>query len=663
MAAITVVAQAGLQTRAITLGPRETQVLQLRDFIVSGQDKSPATLLTLESSGAPGSLVATGFAYNESNGFSTNLLFVDRSTIKTRMLAGAHFKFGLVNFNSELPQRATFRAPLALANPTDTPVLANIAVDYTLNGIVNRVDLGRIKIGAKQIKQFDLSQELADRGLTGLVDDAGIQITYNGQPGSLLARLTSLDKTGDFVFDTPIKDPLAESFRVSGNYPWRLDRGYNTVVHLKNITNKEVYAVAQIRYEGGSYNPDKIRLAPYQTVALDIRKLRDEQIEDIRGKMMPVDITSGQIIWYEQTQESLIGRAEAFDVADGIASSFSCGGPGNCGMSFSSASASPSTKNATAEDSGAFFTAQETDRDCLNSSFGPFAITSGLTWTSTDPGVATVDPSSGFVRCVSAGTATIKATWSTGVNNCGMSCQFIPVNPVAAGTLQIKPHLEAMDPPRGVQGFGDLNINITGKGFGNNKNAISLTVAGTGITPVVNSATPNEILATFTIAADATGGNHTVTLKVNNRNADRTLNFFVQIPTKLRRDSISDVINEQGGCGAHRDVQYTLMDQQTPTAQPINTDAKITETFSNFTANNPGIRPPRVTDTDIVAGLVSDFVGYEIPTCPPAFTASMDQTFVVTIGNKDYPLTTKNRIIWSMNAAGTRSISVTITTP
>jgi hypothetical protein len=123
------------------------------------------------------------------------------------------------------------------------------------------------------------------------------------------------------------------------------------------------------------------------------------------------------------------------------------------------------------------------------------------------------------------------------------------------------------------------------------------------------------------------------------------------------------VINQQGGCGAHRDLQYTLMDQQTPTAQPINIDASITETFSNFTADNPGIRPPDATDGNIVAGVVPDFVGYNIPTCPPAFTASMDQTFVVKIGNTNYPLTTKNRIIWSVNAAGTKSISVTITTP
>jgi hypothetical protein len=66
----------------------------------------------------------------------------------------------------------------------------------------------------------------------------------------------------------PVKDPLAGFNRNTGSYPFRLDGGYNTVLHLKNTTDKTVYAVAQIRYEGGgTYNPDQIKLEPFQTGA------------------------------------------------------------------------------------------------------------------------------------------------------------------------------------------------------------------------------------------------------------------------------------------------------------------------------------------------------------------------------------------------------------
>lgn len=667
---LTVAAQAGREIRTIILGARETQVVELRDFVAATTDGPLVSLLTLKHSGAPGALVATGFAYNERKGFSTNLPFVDRSTMATKTLAGAHFKFGPAAFNAGLPWGTTFQVPLVLANPSSSPILANVTVDYTLNAVAHRVALRSISLAAKQIKQIDLAQELANRGLTGPVDDAGIQISYTGQPGALMARLTSMDETGDFVFDTPLKDPLAGMFRVSGNYPWRLDGDYNTVVHLKNTTNKEVYAVAQLRYEGGDYNPDKIKLAPYQTVALDIKKLRDGQAKDIRGGVMPPEVTSGQILWYEQTLDSLIGRAELFTIADGLSSSFSCGGPGVCGQSFATASANPSSANKTADDTGVFFTAQETDRDCLSATFGPFSVTSGLTWSSTDESVAVVDASSGFVRCMSGGSAAIKATWSATVYNCGMSCNSIPVNPVAAGTLQVKPKITSISPSRAPQAFGSgLNITITGKGFGSAQANVTLTIAGSGVTGQIDRVTPQEILATFTVADDAAAGNHGVTVKVRNQTSN-SVNFFVQIPTKIRRDSLDDITTcdpnrctigqIQNACGAYRVVHYTLVDQANP-SQPIAVPCTVTETVTNLSDNSQITKPISTNE----AGQFDDLLAlFKVTTCPsPGESASVRQTFTAKVGNKTFNLTTTNRIDYSKSTSGTYSISITVETP
>jgi hypothetical protein len=86
----------------------------------------------------------------------------------------------------------------------------------------------------------------------------------------------------------------------------------------------------QLRYEGGTYNPDRIKLAPYQTLAIDIRELRDAQEKDIRGGVMAADVESGQIAWFEEEVGSLIGRAEVTNLSGAVASSFSCGECG-CG--------------------------------------------------------------------------------------------------------------------------------------------------------------------------------------------------------------------------------------------------------------------------------------------------------------------------------------------
>jgi hypothetical protein len=540
---------------------------------------------------------------------------------------------------------------------------------------------------AKQTKQIELAQELANWGLTGPVDDAGVQITYNGQAGSLIARLTSLDETGDFAFDTPIKDPLADSFRVSGNYPWRLDEGYNTVVHLKNTTSKEVYAVVQVRYEGGDYNPDKIKLAPYQTVAVDIRRLRDTQEKDIRGGVMPPDVTSGQILWYEQTLESLIGRAEIFAVANGVASSFSCGGGGSCGQSFSSPSSLPSSATKTAGDTGVFFVPRETDRDCFGTTLGPFSVTTGLTWTSSDTSVATVDLSSGFVMCVGAGSASILAHWTATVYSCGGtgSCSTNFPNVVASGSLQVKPQITGISPSRAPQAFGaGLSVSITGKGFGGVQGNLTLTIAGTGVTGTIDRVTPQEILATFNIADNAAAGNHPVTVKVRTQTSN-SMNFFVQIPSHLVFFNAppdapggkgplvtitdGDVKDLNGNvllphqCGVYRNLEYQVVDQDSP-AQGINAGFILTESFTDYQgpASTPRDLSRNISEGNQGALGDTQYFGEPAPSCLGNDDhETLHQHFKVTLNSKDYLLSTVVSISRG-RFAGTYKVDVSIIT-
>ena len=93
------------------------------------------------------------------------------------------------------------------------------------------------------------------------------------------------------------------------------------------------------------------------------------------------------------------------------------------------------------------------------------------------------------------------------------------------------------------------------------------------------------------------------------------MNFFVRIPSRLRRDSLSDLVDEPGGCGATRTVQYTLLDQ---TGQIIDTDASVKEVLSAFSAP-PGVKPVEAAQENFVVGRLADGVGYGIPQCPGPF--------------------------------------------
>src|SRR6266851_5111797 len=306
------------KVQSIMLKARETRIIELEDFL----EESRATLLTLDHHGPLGALIATGFALNERTGFSTNFNFVDCATAKVTRLAAAHVRFGQADPQEGFPAGTNFTAPLVIANTMDMPTEAQISVTYTVHSATKTVKLTPITLGAREVRLIELSKQMAHNGVTEPLEDAGVDISYSHMPGTVIGRLTSYDASGDYSFDVPVKDPVDQG---NGGYPWRLDNGYTTVVHLKNTVDKETTAVLQIRYDSGSYNPDRIKLAPYQTVAIDIRTLRDAQQKDIRGGVMPKNIGSGQLSWGEEAVGSLIGRAEIANVGSGIASSFSCG--------------------------------------------------------------------------------------------------------------------------------------------------------------------------------------------------------------------------------------------------------------------------------------------------------------------------------------------------
>jgi hypothetical protein len=131
---------------------------------------------------------------------------------------------------------------------------------------------------------------------------------------------------------------------------------------------------------------------------------------------------------------------------------------------------------------------------------------------------------------------------------------------------------------------------------------------------------------------------------------------FVAVPTRLSRDSYSD-LKDLGGCGAKRDISYTLLDQKD---DPIEEDVTLKEVISNFSGPE-GLKPPTETSVVMNAGSANDVVGYNIALpCPPPFTASMTQSFKVIKDSTTYALSTTNAISMGRNSDGTKFVNVTI---
>lgn len=390
------------KVQSMTLKARETRVIELEQYL----GDSHASLVTLNHDGPLGALIATGFALNERTGFSANLNFVDCATAKTTRLAAAHVRFGQADPQEGFPAGTNFIASLVIANTMDMQTEAQISVTYTVHSASKTIKLRPITLGAREVRLIELSKQMAHNGVAGPIKDAGVDISYTHMPGTVIGRLTSYDASGDYAFDVPVKDPVGHG---NGGYPWRLDNGFTTVVQLKNTLNKEASALVQVRYADGSYHPDRIKIGPYQTVAIDIRKLRDAQNKDIRGGVMPKEVESGQFAWFEEEFGSVIGRAEVADISRGVASSFSCEGGCPCSTPvFNSCAMNPPSGSAQVGESGYMFAPQVMKRDCNYVQYGPYSPSGSINWSSDNTSVVTVD-SGGNETTVGLGSAGIVA--------------------------------------------------------------------------------------------------------------------------------------------------------------------------------------------------------------------------------------------------------------
>jgi hypothetical protein len=92
------------------------------------------------------------------------------------------------------------------------------------------------------------------------------------------------------------------------------------------VTDEPQEFMLSIVYTGGQWGSDIRILAPGQTFALDVRKLRDSQEKGLEGKVVPLGATSGHVSWSFRGKKDkvLIGRAQTVDTANGLVSTYEC---------------------------------------------------------------------------------------------------------------------------------------------------------------------------------------------------------------------------------------------------------------------------------------------------------------------------------------------------
>lgn len=601
--------------KILTLSPHETRVINLShgegDF--GGVKLRTFGGISITHTGFKGALLARGFVTDANVGYSQVVEFKDPGVAKSSSLNGAGLRLGKLNGKA--------LHPVAVARNTGTaPTIVTGRIRYTTaDGTMGVANLPQVSLEAGETKTIDVeSAANAIGSLQNLV--AGLEFDYTTAPGSVIISAESYSTDDNQVYRVSVIDALAQ-MSSTGKYPWNLNNGASTVVYLKNVTDQEQQYYLYANYKGGFWIQGIKTIAPHQTVALDMRQVKEQQLKDEKGNTLPTDAVEGQVFWSGRGKQNLvlIGRVEQVEAGGGMSFTTACGTC--CFPEYVSAVLTFGSSEGTVGDTTQFY-AFEQESDCYHVNYPSLTPASGaVSWTSSDTTIATVS-SSGLVMAVGPGTATITATWNGdnwqynpmggcdpdtgycgGFNGGGSGdgsgpygeCQYQPIGVSSDQSYGVRPRIDSVSPAYGAPG-NVIQVSINGAGFAAGS---TVQVGGSGITVSGTSVVSStQITANFTIAGNASGGAVSVTVTSGGHTSD-SVAFSIRVPHHLLVVSDTGNNNIRSNCQAVyglesypriRQITYQVVDCAGNDVGAVT----VQENFTNMTTNtcgNPGPTP------------------------------------------------------------------------
>jgi hypothetical protein len=393
---------AGRRTE-VALGPHELRVVE---FGAALDAVGRLGGLTLEVDGPPGALVARGFVADPAIGYSASVAFGDPTTGRTSTYHGAGARLHTTGGATTAP---VFVARNVGAGATTVQGRVVLALGGGQTEVRLLPDTPLAPGQAAILPAEAIWREAAARPD---VVAAGLEFTYTSAPGNVIISAAATSPDGNEVYQVPLLDPETPPSS-TGGYPWRVaaDGSASTVVYLKNTTDAPQTYLLQVSFAGGAWAPGLKTLAAGETLALDLRQVRDAQVPDNLGRTIPFGVVSGQVHWSAKSRErhAMIGRAETVDAAHGVSSTYACV---NCCPDNPYESWFEPEELSLSVGESAGLVAWLRDKDCYDTILEAYDLGEGqLQWSSTNSGVATTTWST--VSATGDGTAHIHADYST----------------------------------------------------------------------------------------------------------------------------------------------------------------------------------------------------------------------------------------------------------
>ena len=277
--------------------------------------------IQLVSSAAPAKFAAFGFSRQrkgETLAFGA-IAFADPKLVSSSTIVYPGVPVGV----ARLLGSAVYKPYVAVANFSLRPARVTVSFSPTsgdMNGATaSNAEVGHFTVQAKQTTIFSLGDLQGDPEMRN-----AFMVSSDAVPGEIAANLAST-VAGGSEREVELLGKDADDPTNAGFHPWSIANGDNSTLFLFNHTAQPQRVSVAIA--SGDRPWQKVfTLAPFETRAVEIRRLIEDVVKDNLGKGLPSNLVEGQIDWTVDLPGRIKGRLLLTNDANGMARSFSCAG-------------------------------------------------------------------------------------------------------------------------------------------------------------------------------------------------------------------------------------------------------------------------------------------------------------------------------------------------
>ncbi len=212
-----------------------------------------------------------------------------------------------------LPAGTTLKPTIFLRNASAAASSAQVTFHWRSGTAIGKGTVS-VSLDPHATSIVDVAALQANGTIPASAQWAYVSIVAPIKPDDLLAVATSFDETGKLGAQTPFTDQVSNHW--AGGM-WEVDPTHDTFIAVGNAGNSASKARITFYYNSGQgkYQIEQT-LAPDEQVWLDIGKLIRNQVPDLKGSTVPVNIMSGSYELDNRTDKPTEGLFEGKLVVD-----------------------------------------------------------------------------------------------------------------------------------------------------------------------------------------------------------------------------------------------------------------------------------------------------------------------------------------------------------